>query len=200
VLEVDLVADAGGGRHDAEAVERLLTPAQELIALEVPLVLELGVAGQRLGAAEDVHLHGVVDHQIRGDERVERLGVAALLAHRVAHGRQIDDGGHAGEVLHQHAGGQERYLAAAVAGAVPPARPLRQRGHVVVGDAHPVVVAQQVLEQDLERIGEPAGVPEVVLEGAESLDPVPPTAGFEGGTSVDGGHTGHATARPRRRR
>jgi hypothetical protein len=198
VLEVDLVADPGGGRHDAEAVERLLTPAKELIALEVPLVLELGIAGQCLGAAEDVHLHGVVDHQICGDEGVERLRVAALLAHRVAHGRQIDDGGHPGEVLHQHPGGPERDLPPAVAGTIASARPLRQGGDVVVGDLQPVVVAQQVLEQDLERIGQPAD-PEVVLERAESLDAVPPTAGFEGGTSVDGGHRGHATARPRRR-
>ena len=43
ILEVDLVADAGAGRHHAEIVERLLAPAQELVALAVPLVLELDV-------------------------------------------------------------------------------------------------------------------------------------------------------------
>ena len=44
VLDVDLVHDAGAGRHDLELVERGLAPAQELVALLVALVLELDVA------------------------------------------------------------------------------------------------------------------------------------------------------------
>ena len=43
IFEIDLVADAGAGRHDAEIVERLLAPAQELVALAVALVFELDV-------------------------------------------------------------------------------------------------------------------------------------------------------------
>ena len=43
VLDVDLVDDAGFGRHDAEIAERRLAPAQEHVALAVALVLELGV-------------------------------------------------------------------------------------------------------------------------------------------------------------
>ena len=43
VLEVDLVDDAGVGRHDAEVVERVLAPAQERVALAVARELELGV-------------------------------------------------------------------------------------------------------------------------------------------------------------
>ena len=35
--------DAGGRRHDAEVVERLLAPLQELVALAVALELALGV-------------------------------------------------------------------------------------------------------------------------------------------------------------
>jgi hypothetical protein len=198
VLEVDLVADPGGGRHHPEAAERLLTPAEELVALEVPLVLELGVAGQGLGAAEHVDLHRVIDHQVGGNQRIERLRVAALLAHGVAHRGEVDDGGDPGEVLHEHPGGQERDLATVVGG-VAPARPARQGGDVVVGDPDAVVVAQQVLEQHLERIGQPAD-PEVVLEGAEALDLKPLATGVEGRAGVDGGHTNHATARPLRRR
>ena len=51
VLEVDLVADARAGRHDAEAVERTLGPAQQLVALHVALVLDGDVAVVGLGVA-----------------------------------------------------------------------------------------------------------------------------------------------------
>jgi hypothetical protein len=37
------VHDAGGRRHDAEVVERLLAPLEELVALAVALELDLGV-------------------------------------------------------------------------------------------------------------------------------------------------------------
>ena len=50
VLEVDLVDDAGVGRHDREALERLLAPAQERVALGVALELALGVAREGVAA------------------------------------------------------------------------------------------------------------------------------------------------------
>ena len=40
IFEIDLVADAGARRHDAEIVERVLAPAQEAVALAVALELE----------------------------------------------------------------------------------------------------------------------------------------------------------------
>ena len=43
--------------------------------------------------AERVDLHGVVDDQLGGDERVDPRRVAAHLGHRVAHGREVDDAG-----------------------------------------------------------------------------------------------------------
>ena len=46
ILQVDLVYDTGGWRHDAEVVERLLTPLQELVTLTVPLELALGIEEQ----------------------------------------------------------------------------------------------------------------------------------------------------------
>jgi hypothetical protein len=44
VLEVHLVDDPGAGRHDLEVREGALTPAQERVALAVPVELELDVA------------------------------------------------------------------------------------------------------------------------------------------------------------
>src|SRR5207247_10773686 len=62
-LEVDLVDDAGVRRDDLEVVERTLAPAQEGVALAVPLELELGVAEDRPRGSELVHLDGVVDDE-----------------------------------------------------------------------------------------------------------------------------------------
>ena len=45
----------------------------------------------------------MVDDEIDRHQRIDLLGVAAQLAHGVAHGGEVDHGRHAGEVLHQHA-------------------------------------------------------------------------------------------------
>ena len=42
-LEVDLMADAGVGRHDLEIVERALPPAEERVSLAISHELELDV-------------------------------------------------------------------------------------------------------------------------------------------------------------
>ena len=105
VLDVDLVDDAGAGRHDLEVAERALAPAQELVALAVALVLDLDVALERLGRAEDVGDDGVVDDHLGRGERVDLLRVAAEVGHGLAHRGEVDDAGDAGEVLHHHAPG-----------------------------------------------------------------------------------------------
>ena len=104
VLDVDLVHDAGARRDHLELVERGLAPAQELVALAVALVLQLDVALERVGAAEDVGDHRVVDDHLGRGQRVDLVRVAAEVGHRLAHGGQVDDAGHAGEVLHDHPG------------------------------------------------------------------------------------------------
>jgi hypothetical protein len=48
----------------------------------------------------------VVDHEVDRRQRVDLLRIAAQLDHRFAHGGEVDHGGHAGEVLHQHAAGR----------------------------------------------------------------------------------------------
>src|SRR5690606_20150622 len=52
VLEVDLVYDAGARRHDAEVLERLLSPAQEGVALAVAAVLHVDVVAERHARTE----------------------------------------------------------------------------------------------------------------------------------------------------
>ena len=119
VLQVDLVADAGVRRHDEEVVEGLLGPAQQLVALLVALELEVGVDPERARAAEGIRDHGVVDDELRRDERVDLLRVAAERGHGVAHRDQVDHAGHAGEVLQQHPGRRVLDLRAVLRGRIP---------------------------------------------------------------------------------
>ena len=107
VLEVDLVHDAGVRRHDLEVAERRLAPAQERIAFDVAAELDRVVLGERIRGAVVVDLHRVVDDQFGRGERVDLLRVAAEADHRLAHGGEVDDGRHAGEVLQDHARGRE---------------------------------------------------------------------------------------------
>ena len=103
VLEVDLVADPGARRHDLEAGERLLAPAQEEVALMVALELELDVPAEGDAGGECVDLDRVVDHELGRDQRVDLRRVAAELGHRVSHRSEIDHGRHAGQVLEEDA-------------------------------------------------------------------------------------------------
>ena len=151
VFKVHLVADAGARRHDAEVVEGALTPFQELVTLHVPLIFAVHVHLEGARVAELVDHHRVVDHQIDRVQRVDLLRVAAKRLDAVAHGGEVDNGGNAGEVLHQHArraiGDFARVLAALGA-------PLREGLDVVDGDGLAVLEPQHVLEHHFQRGGE----------------------------------------------
>jgi len=144
------VHDAGAGRHDLELVERGLSPAQELVALAVALVLQLDVAGEGVLAAEQVGDDRVVDDQFGGGERVDLGGITAEILDGLAHGGQVDHAGHAGEVLHEDSRRGELDLDAGVGGLVPAA----ERADVVGRDVGAVLRAQQVLQQDLQGVGQ----------------------------------------------
>ncbi len=153
VLDVDLVHDAGARRDDLELVEGGLAPAQELVALDVALVLEFDVAGERVGRAEQIGDHRVVDDQLGRRERVDAGGVAAELDDRFAHGGQVDDRRDAGEVLHHDACGGELDLGVGLGVRRPVGESLDLGGR----DVGAVLGAQQVLEQDLQAERQPLG-------------------------------------------
>ena len=148
VLDVDLVHDAGAGRDDLELVERGLAPAQELVALLVAAVLQLDVLREGVGGAELVGDHGVVDDQLGRGQRVDLRRVAAELLDGLTHGGEVHDAGHAGEVLHDHAGRRELDLLARLGLGVPAA----ERPDVVGGDVRAVLGAEQVLQQHLQAV------------------------------------------------
>ena len=138
--------DSGIGGHDAEPLECLLGPAQQCIALAVPLELEIGVGLEGERRAELVHDHGMVDDELRREQGIHALWVAAHRLHRVAHRSEVHHRGHAGEVLEQNAGGHERDFVVGGCLRFPAGEPLDLRG------AHGAAVfaPQQVLEQQLE--------------------------------------------------
>ena len=175
VLQVHLVADPGVGRNHLEVVERRLAPAQERVALLVALELELGVALEREPLGEHVHLDRVVDHELHRHQRIDLGGVPAEVLHRVAHRGQVDDRGHTREVLHQHA----RRPVGDLVGGLVLRRPLRHGLHALV-----LAVAQQVLEQHLQRVRQ-AGHVVLLLKRVEPEDLIRLAADIEGRTGAE---------------
>ena len=90
------------------------------------------------------------------------LRVAAERRHGVAHRGEVDHRRHAGEVLHQHARRAEGDLAVAACASSSQAA---TRADVVGGDGAAVLVAQQVLEQHLQREGQARDARQAVLLG-----------------------------------
>jgi hypothetical protein len=182
VLEVDLVDDARGRRDDLEVGERLLAPAQELVALAVALELDRRVVDECQGGVVLVDLDAVVDDEVDRDQRVDRLRIAPHPLHRAPQGGQVDDRRDAGEVLQDDASRLERHLelrrGRRIVGREPPDV---VRRHVVA-----VLVPQQALEQDLDRERQPRDVAQpVLLELREAVVVRRPAARLEGGAGAE---------------
>ena len=147
VLQVHLVHDADAWGHDLEGVEGLHAPFHELVALLVAGELQLHVQVQRLAVAVVVDLHRMVDDQVHGHQRLDGLGVLAHLLGDVAHGGEIREQRHAGEVLQHDTGEHERDLV----GARGVGLPVGQLLDVLFGHLLAVAVPQHRLEHDANR-------------------------------------------------
>ena len=106
----------------------------------------------------------MVDDEVDRHQRIDLLRVAAERGHRVAHRREIDHGRNAGEVLHQHAG---RAIGDLDAGRALVGQPAGDGLDVLLGDRAAVLVAQQVFEQHLHRIGQLGNAGQAVLLGLD---------------------------------
>ncbi len=149
VFEVHLVANAGIGRNDLEIVQGFLSPAQEGVALDVALEFEFRVEREGHVGAELVHLHRVVDHQFGGQQGIHFFRIAAQRADRFAHGGEIDDGGHAGKILQEHARGHEGNFLLRRGVRIPTG----QRLDICGMNESPVLLAQKIFEQHAQREG-----------------------------------------------
>ena len=162
-------------RHDAKPCERPLSPAQQGVALAVPLELEVRVHLEGGGRAELVHDHRVVDHELGGEQRVDLPGVAAHPLHRVAHRGEVHDGRNPGEVLHEDPRRHEGDLVLGRLLRVP----ARQLLDFVGPHRAAVLAAQQVLEQEAEGVGEATDRQAPPLQGVEAVDLEAPTTDLE---------------------
>src|SRR6516165_3783140 len=63
--------DAGVRRHHAEIVERILSPAQEQVALAVALEFQVGIALEAQRSPEAIHLDRVIDDQLDGLQGID---------------------------------------------------------------------------------------------------------------------------------
>ena len=92
----------------------------------------------------------MVDDKLGGSEGIHALGVAAKLDDGLAHRGKIDDARHAGEVLQDDPRGREGDLMRGHGGGVPGQQGL----DVALSDIDAILKAQQILKQNLQRIGQ----------------------------------------------
>jgi len=183
IFEIDLVANAGAGRHDAEGIEGALAPFEEGVALAIAVIFEADILPEGGARGEEVDHHRMIDDEIDRGERIDLAGIAAQRFHGVAHGGEVDDGRHAGEVLHQHPGGTKGDLAVGLAAVH---QPFGHRCDVLAGDGAAILVTKQVFQQHLEGKGQGADAGEAVLLGElEVVIGVGPATGLERAAAVE---------------
>ena len=151
MFDVDLMNNSGSRGNHLEIIEGCLAPAQELIALMVALVLYLGVPSEGVRGSKCLCYDGMVNDHFRRSQRIYLCGIPAEIHNGLPHSRKVHHTGHAREILHDDTSGSELNLVIRFGTCIPAA----ERTDVVGGDVRPVLRAQQVLEQDLQAIGQP---------------------------------------------
>ena len=132
----------------------------------------------------------MIDDELHGLERIHTVRIAAEPGNAVAHGGEIDHGGHAGEVLQEHARRGERDFTLRAALQIPSG----QRLDVRLLDEAPVFLPQQVLEQDFQRVRQPGDFGESGgLQGrqAVNMDRRARPADLQGGPGPKAVHSRH---------
>src|SRR5579871_6397125 len=76
IFDVDLMHDARAGRYDPQAGQRRLAPLEKSVALAVAFELDLRVLRERVARAEIIGLHRMVDDELDGLQRIDRLWIA----------------------------------------------------------------------------------------------------------------------------
>ena len=136
------MADSGVRRNDLEILKGCLSPAQEHVALHVALKLKFRVQAERIHVAKIIHLHGMINDQLSGEQRVDSLRAAPHALHRFSHGGEVDDRRHASKVLQQDARGHKSNLFFRS-----PGSPARQRPNVLGMDKPAILAANQILQK-----------------------------------------------------
>ena len=145
---------------------------------------------KRVAPAVDVGDDRMVDHEVDGDERVDLLRTPAERLDAVPHGGEVDDTRHAGEVLEEDPGRRVGDLP--VAGG--PVRKTCQCLHIARLHAHSVFVTKQVLEEELDRIGQPVEIGDA-SERRQPVNAVLPLTDLESVLGAEAVSSGHVACR-----
>ena len=203
VLEIDLVADAHARGHDPEAVEGLLGPAQQLVALDVAVVLDVDVLVVRRAVPEASAMTEWSTTISTGTRGLILAGSppSSDSASRMA--ARSTTPGYSGQVLHEdpfRGQGDFGGIGSAHTVALRIDAPGGHRLDVGCGDGQAVLVAQQVLQDDLDGVRQ-AGHVEAVGEGPDPEDLVGGVADRQVATGTEGvgggGGVGHTPILPR---
>ena len=146
VLQIDLVANSGSGRHDPKVLERRLPPFQEGIPFQVSFVFAFHIDPECTRIAEFVDHDRMVDDEVDRGQRIDLFRISPEFNNAVAHCREIDHGRNAGKILHEHARRPVGNLLG-IPAAVP--APIGKSTDVVGIDACPVLEPEHVLEHDV---------------------------------------------------
>jgi len=185
------VHDADSRGNDAEGFEGLLAPLEEFVTFPIAEKLDGEVAIQSALGTGEIDLHGVVNDQINRHERFHHGRIHSGDPGGVAHGSEVDDERHAGEVLEDDPGHGERdFVAPGVLGI-----PIRQIADVLFGNLVSVAIAKDGLQDDADRDRQPVktGSDPLFLKGGERVI-VALTAGA-GGETAQGIHASRTDRR-----
>ena len=171
--------DARLGRYDTEVPKRPLPPLQELIALAIALVLQDAVQREGFRERVVVDLHGMVDDEIRRLQGVDVRRIASHGNHRLAHRGKIDHRRNPREVLHQDPGWPVRDFSGRNGRGIP----VQDRLYVPCRNAAPILVSQEVFQQDLDRVRQPRD--DRPGQGGQAVIVVPPLVEFQCGLGFE---------------
>lgn len=180
------MAYAGVRRNNFEILKTFLAPAQESVALDIAFHFEVGVEEKGVCGARFIYLHGMVDDKLGRKQRIDFFGVAAKMAHCVAHGGEINDSGNARKILEQDTCGHEGnffFGSACRTGGIPSG----EGADVFRADEAIIFVTEKIFEEDFEREGQARWLSGTgALEGVEAVDFEGVAADFEGGAGAEG--------------
>ena len=165
VLEVDLMHDSRGRRHDMEVVEGRLSPLEELVSLHVPRELHLGVDPECVRRVERIDLDRVIDNEIGRNLGIDLRSGGFITGHSHnsgPHRSEIDHSWNAREVLQNDPGGLVGDLRLPHLRGVVTCHGM----NVSVGNHATVVVSERRFEKNFDRVRQRFDA----VEGIESVD------------------------------
>ena len=155
IFKINLMADASAWRYGGKIIKAALSPFQKLVTFRITGHFQIDIFLQGRCGPRHIHHHRMVNDQINGAERIYFLGVAAHILHGVAHGGKVNNGGHAGEILHQYPGWAILDFPAFLAQIF---LPVHDGLYVAGGNGDTILITQQIFQQYFKGIGQTGNI------------------------------------------